>query len=553
MPTRSNKQVVIGSPASAPSASEGSRPSVVKCLDQHGQSWLRVSYHGGTATGSVADLLANESGFFAHLNRQGVLIVTLSARNHVKAEAERALATDQVYVVETSGWQGPHFIRAGEPIPAKLFGVSAIDARSNPKSSGAPRGSFDTWKSEVRRLANEQALPTFVLACALGPLLPRLVPELDDNPGFELFGDTTLGKSVLLKLGASVHGSPSDLVRHWNTTVNGLERPMAEANDSVLLLDEISEYLEGGGPDRRHTLARAMFKLAHGIEKERHDRPAARYRFAFLSSTNVALADVMCGLPPAEAEAIGVRVATIPAAASRYGVFDRLPPGCSTSKAAADEVVRVATEHHGHAARAFTAELERRLATPIGRALLKRRMVRNLNTFRCRAGLASAEDKAAARAGDKFALAYVAAHFARRWGILPLDHVGSRILEVYRRQAAPPKPASAPRTAAEQVQHYVTRWRPKLVDLREGAFPDLDKAALDAAPGFLASRHGNSLYLMLRKAQWDAAFGDAGLVMLRELKAAGRLWTNAGPLQCQAKLRANMPKDRVYAVRLDQT
>ncbi|WP_375465572.1 DUF927 domain-containing protein [uncultured Methylobacterium sp.] len=553
MPPQSKKQVIVRPVPKVPSASEGSRPSVVKCLDQHGQSWLRVSYHGGTATGSVADLLANEGGFFAHLNRQGVLIVTLPARNHVKAEAERAKAAEQVYIVETSGWQGPHFIRAGDPIPAKLFGVPAIDVRSNPKSSGAPQGSFETWKSEVRRLANEQALLTFVLACALVPLLPRLVPELDDNPGFELLGVTTLGKSVLLKLAASVHGAPSDLVRHWNTTVNGLERPMAEANDSVLLLDEISEYLEGGGADLRHTLARAMFKLAHGIEKERHDRPATRYRFAFLSSTNIALADVMRGLPPAEAEAIGVRVATIPAAASRYGVFDRLPPGCATSKAAADEVVQVATEHHGHAARAFTAELERRLATSLGRALLKRRMVRNLNAFRRRAGLAGAEDKAAARAGDKFALAYVAAHFARRWGILPLDHVGSRILEVYRRQAAPPEPVAAPRTAGERVQQYVIRGRSKLIDLRDGIYPDLDKAALDATPGFLASRHGNGLYLMLRKAQWDAAFGDAGLAMLRELKAAGRLWTNAGPLQCQAKLRANMPKDRVYAVRLDQT
>lgn len=138
-------------------------------------------------------------------------------------------------------------------------------------------------------------------------------------------------------------------------------------------------------------LARAMLKLAHGIEKERHDRPAARYRFAFLSSTNVALADVMRGLPPAEAEATGVRVATIPAAASRYGVFDRLPPGCATSKAAADEVVQDATEHHCHAARAFTAELERRLATPIGGALLKRRLVRNLNAIRRRAGHADAQ------------------------------------------------------------------------------------------------------------------------------------------------------------------
>ena len=66
----------------------------------------------------------------------------------------------------------------------------------------------------------------------------------------------------------------------------------------------------------------------------------------------------------------------------------------------------------------------------------------------------------------------------------------------------------------------------------------------------LASRHGKGLYLLLHKTHWDAAFGDASLVILRELKVAGRLWINAGPMHCQAKLRATMPKDRVYAVRL---
>lgn len=544
-----SKRVSVSDRERSPSANEVSRPTVVKCRDQHGEEWLRVSYHGRIATAPVAELLANEGGFFARLNKQGVLIVTPAARNHVKAEAERLLATEKVHVVETSGWQGARFFRAGDALPAEIAGVPAIDAR-DAAPARPPQGSREAWQSEVRRLVNGQSLPTFVLACAFVPLLPRLIPEFDDNPGFELFAETTVGKSVLLKLAASVHGSPANLVRRWNTTVNGLERPMAEANDGLLLLDEVSEYLKSGKADERHTLARAMFQLAHGSEKARYDQPAGRYRFAFLSTTNIPLTDVMRGLPPDEAAAIAVRVATIPAAVSRYGVFDHLPVGCETGKAAAEALVGIAYAHHGHAARAFTAELERRMQHPQHRAWLKRRMMRNLDAFRRRAGLLEAPP-AAARAGDKFALVYVAAHLACRWKILPLDRVGSRILEVYRRQAVPSETALVPRTAAERINYYVARWRPQFFDLRPGEYPQLDEAAVDAAPGFLAHRRGQGMYLMVRRARWDAEFGADGLAVLRELNAAGRLWTNAGHLQCQAKLRANKAKDRVYAVRLD--
>jgi hypothetical protein len=547
MPLTGGKRVVVGDQQRGASASEAPRPTVIKCLDQQDQAWLRVTYHGRSATAPVAELLADEGGFFARLNRGGVLIVTSSARNHVKAEAERVEATKRVHVVGTVGWQGARFFRLGDPLPDKIAGVPVIDARTTAPAR-PPKGSSEAWQSEVRRLVNGQALPTFVLACAFVPLLPRLVPELDDNPGFELFAETTVGKSVLLKLAASVHGAPAELVRRWNTTVNGLEGPMAEANDGLLLLDEISEFLKSGKAEERHTLARAMFQLAHGSEKARYGQPAARFRFAFLSTTNLPLADVMHGLPPDEAAAIAVRVATIPARASAYGVFDRLPPGCETSKAAADALVAVAYAHHGHAARAFTRELERRMQDPQHRAWLKRRFLRNLDAFRRRAGLLGAAP-AVARAGDKFALAYVAAHFARRWGILPLDSVGARILDVYRRQAVPPETAATvPRTAAEHVAQYVARWRSQLIDLREGAYPDLADAALDAAPGFIVERRGGEAYFAVRSVRWSATFGGQGLPMLRELQAASLLWANAGSLQGQVKLRTNKPKDRAYVI-----
>lgn len=153
MPFTDGKHVVVGDRQRRASASEAPRPAVVKCLDQHDQAWLHVTYHGRTATAPVADLLADEGGFFTRLNRGGVLIVTSSARNHVKAEAERVEPTERVHVVGTAGWQGARFFRLGDPLPAKIAGVPAIDARPAAPAR-PPQGSFEAWQSEVRRLAN---------------------------------------------------------------------------------------------------------------------------------------------------------------------------------------------------------------------------------------------------------------------------------------------------------------------------------------------------------------------------------------------------------------
>ena len=170
------------------------------------------------------------------------------------------------------------------------------------------------------------ALPTFVLGCALAALILPFVPEIDDNPGFDLCGRTSIGKSNLMRLAASVFGSRKALLRKWDTTVNALEPAMAAAGDGLLLLDELNLFLDSVS-DAPRQLGNAIHKLSQGSEKDRLTSPTTTqtqtHRFVFLSTTNQPITDVVKVIGQDRTAAIAVRMPTIPAdAGTGHGVLD---------------------------------------------------------------------------------------------------------------------------------------------------------------------------------------------------------------------------------------
>lgn len=62
-----------------------------------------------------------------------------------------------------------------------------------------------------------------------------------ESGGFHFRGSSSSGKTTALHLAASVFGQPSRYIRLWRTTANGLEGLAALHNDSLLILDELSQ------------------------------------------------------------------------------------------------------------------------------------------------------------------------------------------------------------------------------------------------------------------------------------------------------------------------
>jgi putative DNA primase/helicase len=148
--------------------------------------------------------------------------------------------------------------RAGEPVILDDVATGAYGAR----------GTIEEWRDGVAKLASRHVLPALAISAALaGPLLHLAGIECG---GVHFFGPSSIGKTTLLQLAASVwgRGGAPGYVRTWRATANGLEGAAAGATDTVLILDELGQV------DVRE-LATALYSLANGTGKARAHRDGA--------------------------------------------------------------------------------------------------------------------------------------------------------------------------------------------------------------------------------------------------------------------------------------
>jgi len=153
-----------------------------------------------------------------------------------------------------------------------------------PRAGAPASGTLENWKSDVAKLCRGNPLPTFALGQAfVGPML-RFV---EDSGGFHFYGPSSIGKTTLLQVAASVWGSgasPSETssIERWNSTVNAFESLAASRNDGLLCLDEIQSC-------DADDFGRVVYNLAGGVGKKRLNKdsrpmPTRAWRVSLLSS-----------------------------------------------------------------------------------------------------------------------------------------------------------------------------------------------------------------------------------------------------------------------------
>ncbi len=523
-------------------------PVVTGYVDQHEHRWLQVEYKGRQGFIPLDEFTTSSAGMKKRLAAQGVVVMMRSTENSIARQAEAASYDRQLFAADQSGWVGGKYFWPNDPLSSSFEGVPIVDNRPSTSTRYETAGTMLEWQQAVLPLADGRPVVAFAVCCAFASLLLEFVP-LEDNPGFELSGPSSIGKSKLALLVASVFGRGPDLRRTWDTTVNALEPSMAKCADSVMFLDETGMFLTAWDAARARDYRGAIMKLAAGTSKERLGAIAQPdRRFIFLSTTNVPVAELVSNFTPAEVLATTVRLSTIPAdAGAGFGIFERVPAGFSDGASAIDRMQTIAQTQHGWAARAFVTCLEQRLATPIGRARLARMIQRELHLFK-RVALAENSGGTDSRVIDKFGLVAAAGALASHWRVLLLDDLPAQVLTAYRRHASVPVPQRH-MSAPEAVQAYVSCHRAALHDITEGTFPELCDAELDAAPGFIKRRDG-AVWLLIRSSRWKSEFGVRAKPMLDELRASKQLWARDG-LQSQDKVRASRTKDRVYRIKLN--
>ena len=252
---------------------------------------------------------------------------------------KRALCVDKL------GWHGEQYILASGSIGGDDKQITVYQSANAINSTLAQQGTLEQWRNELCRPLADQSRFAFSIACAFAGQLLELLD--DDGGGFHILGSSSMGKSLSLKLAASVWGKPDSYTKTWRSTDNALEGTACEYNDSFLPLDEISEC------DPK-IVGKTVYMLANGQGKGRstttgHNRIAKTWRIIFLSNGEESLQNFMAQAGQKTNAGIEVRVAHIDADAGKdLKTFDSLVLA-DTGAAQADKIKELSQSYYGSA------------------------------------------------------------------------------------------------------------------------------------------------------------------------------------------------------------
>jgi len=229
-------------------------------------------------------------------------------------------------LVTRTGW---HEV-AGRPVfvlPNETIGPPGESVILDGAANGGyeRRGTLEDWRRGVAKLASGHVLPVLMISTALAGALLYLTAI--EGGGVHVYGPSSIGKSTLMALAASVwgRGDVHGYVRTWRATANGLEGAAALATDTVLILDELGQV-------HPREIGYALYTLAGGAGKSRAARDGSlretrSWRVITISSGEIAVDAKLTedrGRKPRAGQLI--RMLGI-AAAGEFGVFDSAGPG----------------------------------------------------------------------------------------------------------------------------------------------------------------------------------------------------------------------------------
>ncbi|MBH0007390.1 DUF927 domain-containing protein [Psychrobacter sp. SWN149] len=278
------------------------------------------------------------------LASQGLNITTNpKQRSYLDAYLQDYPIYKRARCVDRLGWDGEQYILPNGAIGGDGKELIVYQSANSINSTLAQQGTLAQWRDELCRPLAEQSRFVFSIACAFAGQLLALLES--DGGGFHLLGSSSMGKSLSLKLAASVWGNPDKYVKTWRSTDNALEGTASEHNDSFLPLDEMSECAP-------KIVGKAVYMLGNGQGKGRstttgHNRIAKEWRIIFLSNGEESLQNIMAQAGQKTNAGIEVRVAHIDADAGKgLKTFDSLVLA-PTGSAQADKINELSHAYHG--------------------------------------------------------------------------------------------------------------------------------------------------------------------------------------------------------------
>ena len=250
------------------------------------------------------------------------LLTASSRRSEVKEDLEEYISRFptpyHTTLVDKIGWHEGVYV-----LPYKIYGSKFGELYHFQPQGKSPvpldvRGTPNEWQENVARYAKGNNTLLFTIALALTPPLLGFVGE--ENFAIHFGGDSSRGKSTLLRVASSVWGSE---VGSWRTTDNAAESLCCRANDGLLILDELSQA-DGRAADH------LAYMIGNGRGKARANRKGeardvSEFKLILLSSGEKDLESKLLEVRQEIKAGQTVRFIEIPAEAeenAEHGVFD---------------------------------------------------------------------------------------------------------------------------------------------------------------------------------------------------------------------------------------
>lgn len=277
--------------------------------------------------------------------RAGGLFITANPRlRNVLADhlLRDTASCDLWHIASVTGWQcGAYIMPDGEVIGTPVTPVM-FNGRSSAAGGYSVRGTVESWRDNVARLAGgNHSMMTAVAASLCGPLI-----GLTDSDGFGIhfYNSSSAGKTTTQSVASSLYGKPESLKLTWYGTALGLANEAAAHNDALMPLDEIGQ---GTDPVNVYQAAYALFNGTGKLQgaKEGGNRDLKRWRVVAISTGEVDMETFVATAGKKAKAGQLVRLINIPLTKATH--FHEYKTGESHARALAAAWL----EHHGAAGR----------------------------------------------------------------------------------------------------------------------------------------------------------------------------------------------------------
>lgn len=203
------------------------------------------------------------------------------ARNKFLDYLSSSKPTAKATCVDKVGWFKKQYI-----LPEKVYGLATerviLQSRSSVIQKITYSGTLEEWQQRIGKYIIGNPILCLSACAALAAPLLKLLNE--ENFVIHLSGSSSIGKTTAIHLARSMWGNE---IHSWRTTDNAAESLARNANDGILIFDELGEV------DAK-SLDNMAYMLGNGSGKRRANRngdakPVTTFREVILSTGEVGL------------------------------------------------------------------------------------------------------------------------------------------------------------------------------------------------------------------------------------------------------------------------